>query len=35
MRTTLIFLGLCLFGVAMIILSTTKKGQEWMQKFDS
>ena len=34
MRTTIIFLGLCLVGIGMIVLGTTKKGREWMKKFD-
>ena len=34
MRTTIIFLGLCLFGIAGIIMVSTKKGREWMKKFD-
>ena len=34
MRTTLIFLGLCLIGIAGIIMVSTKKGREWMDKFE-
>ena len=34
MRTTIIFLGMCIFGIAGIIFLSTKKGQEWMKKFD-
>ncbi len=34
MRTTIIFLGLCIVGIAVIIMASTKKGQEWMRKFD-
>lgn len=34
MRTTIIFLGICIFGIAGIIFISTKKGQEWMKKFD-
>ena len=34
MRTTIILLGLCFVGIAMILLATTKKGQEWMRKMD-
>ena len=34
MRTTIILLGLCFVGLAMILLGITKKGQEWMRKLD-
>ena len=34
MRTTIIFIGLCLVGIAGIIMVSTKKGREWMSKFD-
>lgn len=34
MRTTIIFLGLCIVGIGVIIMASTKKGQEWMKKFD-
>jgi hypothetical protein len=34
MRTTIIFLGMCVVGIAMIIFMSTKKGQDWMKKFD-
>lgn len=34
MRTTIIFLGMCIFGIAGMIFLSTKKGQEWMKKFD-
>lgn len=34
MRTTIILLGLCLICIAMLIFMSTKKGQEWMKKFD-
>ena len=28
MRTTIIFLGMCIFGIAGMIFLSTKKGQE-------
>lgn len=34
MRTTIIFLGMCVIGITGIIFLSTKKGQEWMKKFD-
>lgn len=34
MRTTIILLGLCVVCIAMLIFMSTKKGQEWMKKFD-
>jgi len=34
MRTTIIFLGLCLIGIAGIIMVSTEKGRKWMDKFD-
>ncbi len=34
MRTTMIFLGICIVCIAMLIFMSTKKGQEWMKKFD-
>lgn len=34
MRTTIILLGLCVVGLALIIFLSTKKGEEWMKKFD-
>ena len=34
MRTTIIFLGMYIFGIAGIIFLSTKKGKEWMKKFD-
>lgn len=34
MRTTIILLGLCLVGIAGIIMVSTEKGREWMKKFD-
>ena len=34
MRTTIIFLGICVICIAMLIFMSTKKGREWMRKFD-
>lgn len=34
MRTTIILLGLCIVGIAGIIMVSTEKGREWMKKFD-
>lgn len=34
MRTTLIFAGICIVCIAMMIFLSTKKGEEWMKKFD-
>ena len=34
MRTTIILLGLCLVGIAGIIMVSTEKGREWMRKLD-
>lgn len=34
MRTTIIFIGLCVLGIAGIIFVSTKKGREWMRKID-
>lgn len=34
MITTIIFLGLCLVGIAGIITVSTEKGREWMRKID-
>ena len=34
MRTTIIFLGICVVCIALIIFLSTKKGEEWMRKFD-
>lgn len=34
MITTIIYLGLCLVGLAGIIVVKSKKGREWMKKFD-
>jgi len=30
----MIFLGICIVCIAMLIFMSTKKGQEWMKKFD-
>ena len=34
MRTTIIFIGLCLVGIAGIVMVSTKKGRAWMRKLD-
>ena len=34
MRTTIIFMGICAVCIVMLIFMSTKKGQEWMKKFD-
>ena len=34
MRTTIIFLGICIFSIFGLIFLSTKKGREWMKKFD-
>lgn len=30
----MIFIGICVICLAMIIFMSTKKGEEWMNKFD-
>lgn len=34
MRTTIIFIGMIVFGIAGIIFLSTKKGDEWFRKLD-
>lgn len=34
MRTTIIFIGMCVFGIAGIIFVSAKIGREWMRKID-
>ena len=34
MRTTIILLGLFVVSLALFIFLSTKKGEEWMKKFD-
>ncbi len=34
MRTTIIFAFICVACIAFMIFGSTKKGKEWMDKFD-